>query len=96
MSRACAGQRATLSLPVEKMHDIGRLDGVRRVDVGGMLLTDALHDALSAGALYPHGDARIFCLEGLGQAFRNLKVRGRVEDDLAFLLCCLDEFLRHR
>ena len=44
------------------------------VNVGGVFLADALEDALGAGALDAHGNARIFRLERLADLLRERKV----------------------
>jgi hypothetical protein len=72
------------------------VDGIHRMDVGRIFLNDPLQHALGSGALDPCGDTRVVRLEGLTQGFRHLEIRGRVEDNLAFLLGRPNELGRYR
>src|SRR5262245_66493309 len=79
-----------------KMRRIGAAYEIDRVDATVLLMADALEDPLGPGALDPHGDARIFRLEGLAQLFRYVELERGGERELALPARGLDQDRSHR
>src|SRR5207237_10699676 len=88
------GRQDAVALPDDEMSRIRAVDHVHCVDAAAVLLADALEDPLAAGALHPHGDARILRLERLRDALGDGKIDRGVPDDLAFLPRRFDELWR--
>src|SRR4051794_27321988 len=61
------------------------------MDAAGLLLPDALEDALGAGALDAHRNSRVRRFKRLRELFGEIDVERRVERELSFAACRLDQ-----
>jgi hypothetical protein len=90
------GRKQAVALPHDEMRGIGGVDYVDGMDVARIFLADALKHSFGTGALDPYRDARILCLEGLGDPLGYGEIDRGVIDDLAFLGGRVDERRRDR
>ena len=68
------GREPAIALPHDEMRGIGGVHHVHDADVTGVLLPDALEDALGARPLDADCDPRKLYLKGLGNDFGDLQV----------------------
>src|SRR5262245_5239202 len=88
------GGQDALTLPDDKVRRIRTVDDVDGMDVARVFLANALKNAFAAGTLDAHGDAWIFRLERLGDAFGDRQIDGGIPDNLALLFGRLHELRR--
>jgi hypothetical protein len=90
-TRKLAKVPSALVLPDDEVRGVGGIGDVDGVDIGAVLLADALEHALRARTLDAHRDAGILRFEGFGDLLGERQVDRGVPDDFAFLLRRFDK-----